>query len=444
MISLAARDIRHSWGKYVLTGLGLGLLIGVTLTMAGVFRGMVDDAQALLNNSGADLWVVQKDTQGPYAESSSLKDDVVRSVAGMPGVGQAANITYFTMQVQAQGGKETRAMVVGIEPGVAGLPGQPGPLVAGRHLVRSHYEAVADVKTGFAVGDKIRIRRHDYEVVGLARRMVSSGGDPMVLNNAKLAAWFGALAEAGIESIRVGTKEMAFYPQRFDDTFLAMLDRFHETYPEVGMHFMLHFEHPDEILAKDDNGNYIKDNNGFFQWVPETGKAMRGLTSRGWLSVENQAPIIKGINDDPEAIRTLQREFKRAGGENHYFFCGRDIVAYKSFNVPIESAWNILNESQKGLSGVECHARMSITHYKGKTEVSAVTNEPIPGLPGSENGVVIMKLLRNSHSAPDRGKVCIVGRNPDAMWFDDYEDRVLYDEAGLFEYTRVKKDAPKG
>ena len=23
MISLAARDIRHSWGKYVLTGLGL-------------------------------------------------------------------------------------------------------------------------------------------------------------------------------------------------------------------------------------------------------------------------------------------------------------------------------------------------------------------------------------------------------------------------------------
>ena len=47
-----------------------------------------------------------------------------------------------------------------------------------------------------------------------------------------------------MESIRVGTKEMAFYPQRFDDTFLAMLDRFHETYPEVGMHFMLHFEPP--------------------------------------------------------------------------------------------------------------------------------------------------------------------------------------------------------
>ena len=64
MISLAARDIQHNWVKFILTGVGLGLLIGVTLTMAGVFRGMVDDAQALLNNSGADLWVVQKTLKG--------------------------------------------------------------------------------------------------------------------------------------------------------------------------------------------------------------------------------------------------------------------------------------------------------------------------------------------------------------------------------------------
>ena len=176
MISLAGRDILHGWSKYVLTGLGLGLLIGVTLTMAGVYRGMVDDAHALLSNSRADLWVVQKDTQGPYAESSSIKDDVVRSVRGMPGVAAAANVTYLTMQV-AREGKDNRVMVVGIEPG---MPGAPGYLVAGRHLTRSHYEAVADVKTGFRLGETVRIRRHHYTVVGLTRRMVSSGGDPML------------------------------------------------------------------------------------------------------------------------------------------------------------------------------------------------------------------------------------------------------------------------
>ncbi len=79
MISLAGRDILHAWGKFVFTGIGLGLLIGVTLVMAGVYRGMVDDGKALLDNSGADLWVVQKDTLGPYAESSS---DEIRRPSG--------------------------------------------------------------------------------------------------------------------------------------------------------------------------------------------------------------------------------------------------------------------------------------------------------------------------------------------------------------------------
>ena len=32
MISLAGRDILHAWGKFVLTGIGLGLLIGVALS----------------------------------------------------------------------------------------------------------------------------------------------------------------------------------------------------------------------------------------------------------------------------------------------------------------------------------------------------------------------------------------------------------------------------
>ena len=147
--------------------------------MAGVYRGMVDDAKVLLDNSGADLWVVQQDTLGPYAEPSSLYDDVYRGMLGMPGVARAANVTYLTMQVR-HGERDVRAMVVGVVPGGPGEPGQPRYLVAGRHITRSHYEAVADVATGFALGDRIQIRRNRYTVVGLTRRMVSSSGDPMV------------------------------------------------------------------------------------------------------------------------------------------------------------------------------------------------------------------------------------------------------------------------
>jgi len=179
VISLAGRDILNAWGKFLFTGIGLGLLIGVTLTMAGVYRGMVDDGKALLDNSGADLWVVQQDTLGPYAESSSINDDIYRSILSIPGVIEAANVTYLTMQVRRDR-RDVRAMVVGIVAGSLGTPGWPPYLVAGRQITRSHYEAVADIATGFKLGDRIRVRRNHYTVVGLTRRMVSSSGDPMV------------------------------------------------------------------------------------------------------------------------------------------------------------------------------------------------------------------------------------------------------------------------
>ena len=180
MISLAGRDIHHSWGKFVFTGFGLGLLIGVTLIMAGVYRGLVEDGRALLDNSGADLWVVQKDTLGPYAEPSSLNDDIYRTILAMPGVDRAANVTYLTMQVR-KGEEDVRAMVVGIAPGLPGsAPGWPPYLIAGHQITRGHYEAVADIASGLKLGDRLTIRRNHYSVVGMTRRMVSSGGDPMV------------------------------------------------------------------------------------------------------------------------------------------------------------------------------------------------------------------------------------------------------------------------
>ena len=268
------------------------------------------------------------------------------------------------------------------------------------------------------------------------REILLSGGDPMVLPNSKLAGWFTALAEAGAEVIRVGTKELAFHPDRFDDAFMDMLDRFHEVYPDVALRLMVHFNHPDELLAKDADGSYMTGGNGSYQWHPSTGRAVEKVVSRGWISVENQSPIIRGVNDDPDALRILQRTLKAAGIENHYFFGGRNIVAYKAFNVPIETAWHILNESQRGLSGVEARARLTVVHFKGKTEVAAVTDEPIPGLPGAENGVVIFKVLRSPADAGERGRTAIVGRNPEALWFDDYVDRVILDEAGLFDYYR--------
>ena len=59
-------------------------------------------------------------------------------------------------------------MVVGIMPHArSGAVGWPPYLIAGRHLTRGHYEAVADIATHLKLGDIIKIRRNHYTVVGL-------------------------------------------------------------------------------------------------------------------------------------------------------------------------------------------------------------------------------------------------------------------------------------
>ncbi len=174
MISLAYRDVSNSFGRYLLTGIGLGLLIGVTLTMAGVFRGMVDDGKALLRSADADIWVVQQNTLGPFAEPSSLPDDIYRGILAIDGVAQATNVAYLTLEVN-HGERSVRVMLEGIDAQRNLLH-----LTAGRPVMRSHYELVADERSGFKIGDRIPIHRHDYEVVGLTRGMRSPSGDPML------------------------------------------------------------------------------------------------------------------------------------------------------------------------------------------------------------------------------------------------------------------------
>src|SRR4030042_3282117 len=132
MINLARRDIVHHLKSDLLTGLGLGLLIGVTLTMAGVYRRMVDDAKVLLHAVDADVWVVQQNTLGPFAEPSSVPDDLYRALLSLEGVAQTGHVAYLTMQVSHQG-KTQRVMVAGYE---AGQPGGPSFLVGGRALAR--------------------------------------------------------------------------------------------------------------------------------------------------------------------------------------------------------------------------------------------------------------------------------------------------------------------
>jgi putative ABC transport system permease protein len=175
-MNLAIKDIRHGLFRFVLTCFGLGLLMTVVLAMIGIYSGLVADALAVVKAPAADIWVVEAGTQGPFAEASSIPVDTRDAVARMPGVAEAGAITYQTIEA-AHAGQTLRLYVIGFEPG---RPGGPQRIAEGRGLGTSHFELLADRKTGLVPGDTIRLGRDRFTVVGLVEDAMNSGGDPAV------------------------------------------------------------------------------------------------------------------------------------------------------------------------------------------------------------------------------------------------------------------------
>lgn len=173
-MNLAAKDIRHNFGRFALTAVGIGLLLMIVLGMSGIYRGMIDDALVVVNRIGADLWVVQRGTRGPFAEISRLPANLEHRLRAVPGVASARTFVSHNVQREHQG-KPLRMNVHGLS-----WPQDKGEWVnlnAGRPLGQAHYEMITDASLGLALGEKLVLGKDTYTVVGVTKGMVSSGGD---------------------------------------------------------------------------------------------------------------------------------------------------------------------------------------------------------------------------------------------------------------------------
>jgi len=173
-MNLAVRDIRHNAGRFVFTTLGIGLLLMIVMGMGGIYRGLIHEATLLVDRIGADLWIVQGSTRGPFAELSRLPASLEDRVRAVPGVERARRFVSHTIQREHEG-RPLRMVVQGLS-----WPEDRGewiPLIAGRPLRQAHYEMIADVSLKLPLGSKMPLGKDVYEVVGLTRGMVGSSGD---------------------------------------------------------------------------------------------------------------------------------------------------------------------------------------------------------------------------------------------------------------------------
>jgi putative ABC transport system permease protein len=175
-MNLAAKDIQHNLGRFALTIFGIGMLLMIVMGMGGIYRGLVEDATLLVDRIGADLWVVQRDTRGPFAELSRVPKTLVYRVLAVPGVQSAREFVFDTIQ-REHNSKPLRMSILGLS-----WPLDKGewlPLVAGRPLAQNHYEMVADKMLGFRLHERIKLGKDTYTIVGITGGMASTNGEGM-------------------------------------------------------------------------------------------------------------------------------------------------------------------------------------------------------------------------------------------------------------------------
>lgn len=106
--------------------------------MGGIYRGLFADALSVLDSTGADIWVVQQETNGPFAENSRIPKDITYRIRGAPGVAAASPLSFQTIQVE-RAAKPFRFFLIGYD--LQGFDGPPA-IHAGRNIHQKHYEMV--------------------------------------------------------------------------------------------------------------------------------------------------------------------------------------------------------------------------------------------------------------------------------------------------------------
>ena len=188
-----------------------------------------------------------------------------------------------------------------------------------------------------------------------------TGGDPMIMGEGVLRRYIEPLLDprlAHLESIRIGTKSLSYWPQRFvtDPDADATLELFRQV-TESGrtLALMAHFSHPRELEPELVNA------------------AARRITATGAV-IRTQAPLIRSINDDPATWRAMWRVQVRQGMVPYYMFVERDTGPQDYFAVPLARAYEIFRDAYQGVSGLCRTVRgPSMSATPGKVCVDGVT-----------------------------------------------------------------------
>ena len=227
-----------------------------------------------------------------------------------------------------------------------------------------------------------------------------TGGDPLIMKTRVLRRYIEPLLEPGaasnISTIRLGSKALAYWPQRFvsDDDAEDLLDLFREVVATGRqLSFMAHFSHPVELETS---------------IVQE---AIRAIRSTG-AQIRTQTPLLRHINADAATMARMWRLQTQLGCIPYYLFVERDTGARRYFELPLVQCWEIFREAYASVGGNSRTVRgPSMSATPGKVQVLGVTE--VAG-----ERVIMLRMLQ--------------GRSPDWVgrpFFAKYDDKASWLDA---------------
>jgi L-lysine 2,3-aminomutase len=165
-----------------------------------------------------------------------------------------------------------------------------------------------------------------------------TGGDPLVMPTSALAECIEPLLRpelAHIQSIRIGTKSVAYWPHRFvtgrdSDDLLRLFERVVGTGKNLAI--MGHYSHAVELR------------NQMAQ------QAVRRIVASG-AHLRMQGPLVRHVNEDPATWAELWATGTRLGAIPHHMFVERDTGPRDYFSVPLARAHEIFHAACQAVPG---------------------------------------------------------------------------------------------
>ena len=226
-----------------------------------------------------------------------------------------------------------------------------------------------------------------------------TGGDPLIMNTRGLAGFIEPLLAPELEhiqNIRIGTKSVSYWPQRFvTDKDADDLMRLFEKVVASGKNLALmgHYNHPVELR----------------QDIAQ--QAVRRIVSSG-ATVRMQAPLIRHINEDPKGWAELWTTGVRLGAIPYYMFVERDTGPSEYFHLPLAKAYEIFQSAYQMVSGLARTVRgPSMSAFPGKVAIDGIVE-----LGGEKVFALQFLQARN----PDFVRKPFYAKfDPEATWLDD-------------------------